>query len=59
MDNDGIGLTSAPHPSPWYSRLQMIWWRLIRKDISKNALVTVELDLPKTAPRSPQPPDGG
>lgn len=43
--NDGIELRSAAHPwAPWYKRL---WrWLVGPRDISQNALETVEIEIP-------------
>lgn len=46
-NTDGIALTSAPHPTPWYWRWQMVWWWITRKDIRKGALVTATVELPE------------
>lgn len=44
-DNDGVSLISTSHPiAPWWLRL---WFWLRRRDISKSALETVELELPE------------
>jgi hypothetical protein len=43
--DDGIALRSTAHPTPRFSWLTLLWWRIIRKDISKSALQTVEIEI--------------